>query len=1142
MQQYRVNYPLLIGLVVGTFVCSGAVYGLWRFQIERKSGWLIREAEEAREAGDVRRAVEYYGQYLSIQKNEEVSLKYAQAFSELAKLDDITPQEFHMAWQALEGIVRDPVLGAKPEANELRLQLVKMYALMERFPDAIAHVDYLLEQSPKDKKEVEELHVLKAAYLGGLGKFDDAIKAYYKLVGYDPQAETFDTEKAIAPHNISVYTDLGRLIRTRRDDTELANRIIDQMVEVNPDSAEAHLARGQYLNGAGDDADAGRADIEKAYQLKPEDADVLLNIAILTARPAENAPEEEANAAYDKASEYLTTGKKLFPDDYRFYQVAADIEIRRKKYDAALAQVDEGLKNIGTKKASMLLLFKADLQLNEEDLEGVTQTIDDMKRESFRSEFIDWYEARKMLAEQQWFPAKEALSRLRPRVAESPNPWPLNLRNIDFYLGLCYERLGLHAEALDQYELVLDADPKNESADAGKKRMSNALDPRPDQADPFQQKLAEIMKKPKDQQDWSELYQEIDKIADSRDLDETSKLIYRAQLMIMSEDFDAAAKTLSEALRLSPKNLTVHRLVISLARLNPKIGPEKALARWQKAVNDFGDVAALRLDKADILIALHKDDLAKLRAELAGLVEGVDSWKADQKVELWSNMAARYLNLNMIDEARQYWTLSADLQPHELPLRLQLFQLALLASDDAGMEDAQAKILEIVRDRDDSTWLYTEARRKLSLVNRGELGKEALDEVRLLVNRALETRKDWHELYLVDAEVEIVTGNLVQALQAFDEAAKRGLPNQRAMAMHIDLLARAGRFADAATQMERLPEASRQLLLGPLYTDILFRTNQVENALEQARLATEKDPKNAQNYFWYGDLLSRYSAALQPTDPKRKESLDKAIGAIKRFVEMQPESPDGWFFLIRLYASQQNADLAQKTLRDAQLALVGDNLTIFLAKSYEVLGQWFDAETMYRAVYETAPAEIARAQGLAAFYLGPGYQQPDRVLKVTPLLNQIMRTAPKARSKRTTPTFIGPGGWRRKSSLRAVNIRICSRRKSCWRPILRAASSCFRTNWSWPTFSTLGRSRHHARRPSHCSRTSARSSHWTTDRRSSWATFITPRAIGELTKTKWKQRSPDTSNRLPSAKRTRGSCWIAATRNRSTGRSVTCCG
>ena len=46
MQQYRVNYPLLIGLIVGTLVTSGAVFGLWKFQMERKSGWLIGEAKK----------------------------------------------------------------------------------------------------------------------------------------------------------------------------------------------------------------------------------------------------------------------------------------------------------------------------------------------------------------------------------------------------------------------------------------------------------------------------------------------------------------------------------------------------------------------------------------------------------------------------------------------------------------------------------------------------------------------------------------------------------------------------------------------------------------------------------------------------------------------------------------------------------------------------------------------------------------------------------------------------------------------------------------------------------------------------------------------------------------------------------------
>ena len=55
MQQYRVNYSLLIGLIVGTLVCSGAVYGIWRFQVERKSGWLLSEAEKAPRSGRVSR-------------------------------------------------------------------------------------------------------------------------------------------------------------------------------------------------------------------------------------------------------------------------------------------------------------------------------------------------------------------------------------------------------------------------------------------------------------------------------------------------------------------------------------------------------------------------------------------------------------------------------------------------------------------------------------------------------------------------------------------------------------------------------------------------------------------------------------------------------------------------------------------------------------------------------------------------------------------------------------------------------------------------------------------------------------------------------------------------------------------------------
>ncbi len=112
---------------------------------------------------------------------------------------------------------------------------------------------------------------------------------------------------------------------------------------------------------------------------------------------------------------------------------------------------------------------------------------------------------------------------------------------------------------------------------------------------------------------------------------------------------------------------------------------------------------------------------------------------------------------------------------------------------------------------------------------------------------------------------------------------------------------------------------------------------------------------------------------------------------MQRATELQPEYPDAWFALINYHAMQKELNEAQKAMRDAQLALSGDNLTIFLARSYEVLHRWFDAETMYRELYEIDPSDISRAQQLAAFYLGPLYQRPDKKEKASPLVNQILK-------------------------------------------------------------------------------------------------------------------------------------------------------
>jgi tetratricopeptide (TPR) repeat protein len=841
------------------------------------------------------------------------------------------------------------------------------------------------------------------------------VRHSYKLIGYDPETDTFDPKKATAPHHTEVYTNLASTLGSQ-DKGELADRVMDQLIEVNPESAEAHLARGRYRYSL-DDIESARTDVEKAFQLKPEDPNVLLFMSELAATDKD----------YEKATEYLATGKKLHPKDVRFYQVAASQQMRQEKYDKAIAELDQGIKSVTGNSAVQLLAFKAELQIPTKDLKGARETINRLERiPNIRPEFIEYYEARVMLEEGKWFPAVEALNKLRPKLAEMGFGRQME---IDYSIGLCYEKLGQPDLAIEAYSLVLDQDPENEPAKLGlvRTRAQKGLEPTDSKEDPWQEFIAIELKKPKEERNWQAIDDSLQKMAEEQKWDKANLNIRRAQLMTMREDYENARKLLKEADESTPDNLLIHRMLIQLARLDPKVGPEKALQTWEavaKKFKDPQDQPELRLDKADILIALRagQPNSDELKVELASLLAGIDDWQDAQKAELWGGMAARFLSLGLADEARQYLTLTAEVQPNDLPLRLSLFALALDAHDDAGMKEAQDKILEIVGDQNDSNWMYTEARRKLSLVHRGQLEPKALEEVRQLVNRSLEQRPGWHELHVLNAELELTAGNALKALEHYDRAQQLGRPYPAAVAQHIKLLTLAGRFHDAGRLLERIGESSRVTLLGQLYPEILFRTNRVNEALKQARAAIENNPDSAQNHYWYGQLLARSSnipqteldpaksaasGAEQPTTPNQlnKEVMAQAIEEMRKAVKLQPEFPEAWFALISYYGVQNELDQAQAVLREAQLVLSGDNLQIFMARCYEALGRWFDAETMYRAVYEMAPDDLARAQQLAAFYLGNAYRQPDAQQKATPLINQILRAAAEGKIPANDPNL-----------------------------------------------------------------------------------------------------------------------------------------
>ena len=152
------------------------------------------------------------------------------------------------------------------------------------------------------------------------------------------------------------------------------------------------------------------------------------------------------------------------------------------------------------------------------------------------------------------------------------------------------------------------------------------------------------------------------KMAKERQLDETTIKICQAQMLMMREDYDGAAKVLAEAKALSPKNLQVQRMIIRLGADSI----QKSVRREAMEVLNSDGRAVRRCcrrcgsTKADNLIHLEQrqQDKEQLKRELASLASSASTnGPSNRRSTCGAELAGRYLNLNMPEEARQYLTL-----------------------------------------------------------------------------------------------------------------------------------------------------------------------------------------------------------------------------------------------------------------------------------------------------------------------------------------------------------------------------------------------------------------------------------------------------------------------------------------------------
>ena len=238
MQRYRVNFPLLIGIVVGSILLFGGSFALWRFQLNRNADRLITKAEEAREEGDLIECIKQYSQYLAIRtEDKEVTVKLANAYADLIDEPDIEPKMVRNAFAIMENTVSE-----QPENQEVRRRLIDLWLRVGSYKNALDHVTQLLNQKPRDA-ELEEIRSRCYFAISDPKSIDHGLG----MIGYDKTNDEFDAETAILPNDLALYLRLATALKDQKREEVLARKVIDQLVAANPDDGKSYLYRSNYL-------------------------------------------------------------------------------------------------------------------------------------------------------------------------------------------------------------------------------------------------------------------------------------------------------------------------------------------------------------------------------------------------------------------------------------------------------------------------------------------------------------------------------------------------------------------------------------------------------------------------------------------------------------------------------------------------------------------------------------------------------------------------------------------------------------------------------------------------------------------------------------------------------------------------------
>lgn len=935
---FSVKRAAILTLVAGLF--GGGVFAANRFQVRRNADGIRSLARAAADRGDHGEAGKLYANYLNFQpKDIDALVEYAGIVKAETELN---PKAVRSLAEIYERLLR-----VAPERQEERKKLVELYLNGNYAEGARDHIEYLLDAdrggAPNDP-----------TLLGQLAACD--------VWANRPEAAAESLRKAVATKAApaDAYLALADLLKDRvrsKEAAEESAKVLDQLLADKPGDALARVARVRYLFREGR-TDEAKKDLEAArtavpgLDTNPDAVPIIAELAM-------------ASQDFDRAKSLLETAAAANPKDAKLQILLAEVFVKQKSLPRAREALEAAsrlLPEHGT-----LVLEVIDRKIDFGMLAAAEKdTARFADREKYRA-VHDYLTGRLKLAGGDW-PA--ALPKLLA-AAEALDKLPLFAAKAHSAAAQCYRHAQNPDRMLAEAAAALKLDPTLAPAaltaaeaqvmlgrwDAAEPTLRRFADRVPEaRAALVRRAFADEVAKPMAARNWAAFEESLGKPPYPTEL-----VVLHARSFAARGQPEKGAALLAAALKENSNDALLRVAAAATDRAATS-------SKLDEAVKQVGDRVEFRLAKLQLLADANAD-----AAALAAVADKPADFTPAEKFLLYAGLGDVFAKRrNDPANAAKFYSLAAAQDPHHLPVRIALFEIA------AATGDATAAIAEVrkLEGPDGPVSLLGE----VVTVLRTNPPREKLPALRPSVDKVLAVRGSWAKARGVSGELHDRLGDADAAVADYRRAFELGDRSDPLVRRLVQLLAARNRFDDAKRVLDSREKA------GVLPGDLRMQLAWLDTALGQnekptaAALTAAEGSKDPAEQLFRGQTLL---LAGKPAD---------AAKAFEAAVALKPDFGDGWVSLVRSYGAAGKPDDAKAAAARAEKATTLSPLAKGQLK--ELTGDAAAAEAAYRAALQAAPGDPAASRLLFGVL-----QRAGRLNDCVPVLKAVLDNPAAAASQ-----------------------------------------------------------------------------------------------------------------------------------------------